>query len=117
VVGGEAMPTSIPKAFCRFNQRRPCRICGKPDWCVFVTEKVQSGLYSSASEMICEGLRLLKEQEELRRIRLQELKREISIGVKQLENGQGETYKSASALIDRVKAEAWKHRAAVIKGV
>jgi hypothetical protein len=53
---------------------------------------------------------LLKEQEELRRIRLQELKREISIGVKQLENGQGETYKSASALIDRLKAEGRKRR-------
>ena len=76
----------------------------------FVAEKVKSGLYSSASEVICEGLRLLKEQEELRRIRLQELKREISIGVKQLENGQGETYKSAIALIDHVKAEGRKRR-------
>jgi len=65
-----------------------------PELDEFVTEKVQSGHYSSASEVICDGLRLLKEQEELRRIRLQELKREISIGVQQLENGQGETYKS-----------------------
>jgi len=76
----------------------------------FVAEKVKSGLYSSASEVICEGLRLLEEQEELRRIRLQELKREISIGVKQLENGQGETYKSDIALIDHVKAEGRKRR-------
>ena len=52
-----------------------------------------------------------------RRIRLQELKREISIGVQQLENGQGETYKSATALIDHMKAEGRKRRAAVIKGV
>ncbi len=87
-----------------------------PELDEFVTEKAQCGLYSSASEMICEGLRLLTELEELRRIRLQELKPEISIGVKQLENGQGETYKSASALIDRVKAEGRRRRAAVIIG-
>jgi antitoxin ParD1/3/4 len=86
-----------------------------PELDEFVTEKVQSGLYSSASEVMCEGLRLLKEQEELRRIRLQELKLEISIGVKQLENGQGETYKSAAALIDHMKAEGRKRCARVIK--
>jgi hypothetical protein len=34
--GSGAMPTSISKVFCRVNRRRPCRICGKPDWCVFV---------------------------------------------------------------------------------
>jgi hypothetical protein len=26
------MPTSDSKVFCRVNRRRPCRICGKPDW-------------------------------------------------------------------------------------
>src|SRR5262245_3565252 len=29
------MPTSISKVFGRVNRRRPCRICGKPDWCSF----------------------------------------------------------------------------------
>ena len=87
-----------------------------PELDEFVAEKMQSGLYFSVSEVIYEGLRLLKEQEELRRIRLQELKREIYIGVQQLENGQGETFKSVSALIDHVKAEDRKRRAAVIKG-
>jgi hypothetical protein len=37
--------------------------------------------------------------------------------VKQLENGHDETYKSASALIDHVKAEGRKRRAVLIKGV
>jgi len=32
------MPTSDSKVFCRVNRRRPCRICGKPDWCVFVRD-------------------------------------------------------------------------------
>src|SRR5262245_3940823 len=32
------MPTSTSSAFGRVNRRRPCRICGKPDWCVFVRD-------------------------------------------------------------------------------
>jgi hypothetical protein len=30
------MPSSTSNVFCRVNRRRPCRICGKPDWCSFV---------------------------------------------------------------------------------
>jgi hypothetical protein len=30
-----AMPTSTSNIFCRVNRRRPCRICGKPDWCIY----------------------------------------------------------------------------------
>jgi hypothetical protein len=30
--GSGAMPTSTSKVFCRVDRRRPCRICGKPDW-------------------------------------------------------------------------------------
>src|SRR4030095_11086589 len=77
----------------------------------FVTKKVNSGDYASASEVVREGLRLLKEFEELKRVQLQELRREISIGVKQLDKGQGKTYKSAAALIEHVKAEGRKRRA------
>lgn len=32
----------------------------------FVSEKVESGLYNNASEVVREGLRLLKEQDEIR---------------------------------------------------
>lgn len=54
----------------------------------FVNEKVASGMYYSASEVIREGLRLLKEQEALRQMRLEELRREIAIGVEQADRGQ-----------------------------
>lgn len=40
----------------------------------FVQQKVASGLYYSASEVIREGLRLLKEREELQQVRLQEVR-------------------------------------------
>lgn len=32
----------------------------------FVERKIESGLYNNASEVICEGLRLLKEHDEIR---------------------------------------------------
>ena len=30
------MPTLTSTIFGRVNRRRPCRICGKPDWCAFL---------------------------------------------------------------------------------
>jgi len=53
-----------------------------------VLNKVKTGLYNSSSEVIREALRLLKEHDQLQEIKLKELKREIMIGVKQLERGE-----------------------------
>jgi len=53
-----------------------------------VQEKVESGLYHSASEVVREALRLLQEQDELRRLRREELKRQIMIGIEQLNEGR-----------------------------
>ena len=53
-----------------------------------VQEKVESGLYHSASEVIREALRLLLEQDELRRLRREELKRQIMVGIEQLNEGR-----------------------------
>ncbi len=47
----------------------------------YVQEKVSSGLYYSASEVIREGLRLLKEREQLQQMRLQELRQDIQAGL------------------------------------
>jgi antitoxin ParD1/3/4 len=54
----------------------------------FVNEKVASGMYYSASEVIREGLRLLKEQETLKAMRIEELKKEIAIGISQADQGR-----------------------------
>jgi putative addiction module CopG family antidote len=43
----------------------------------FVAELIASGLYQSQSEVIRDGLRLLKEREGLRKLKLEELQREI----------------------------------------
>lgn len=55
-----------------------------------VNQKVESGLYNSASEVIREGLRLLKEQDDLRRIRQEEVRREVLKGYEQSQRGQSQ---------------------------
>jgi antitoxin ParD1/3/4 len=47
----------------------------------YVSDKVATGLYHSASEVIREGLRLLKDQDALRELRLDELRRQIQLGI------------------------------------
>lgn len=54
----------------------------------YVTQKVRSGLYQTASEVIRDGLRLLREREELRGKRLVELRREIAVGLEQANQGK-----------------------------
>lgn len=53
-----------------------------------IAEKVDTGLYSSASEVIRDGLRMLFERDALREQQLAVLKREVAAGFQQLENGQ-----------------------------
>lgn len=68
-----------------------------------VNDKVATGLYTSASEVVREALRLFKEQDDIRSVTLQELKRDIAAGLDQLDRGQ-------SAVLDMaaVKAKARK---------
>lgn len=54
-----------------------------------VDEKVRTGRYHSASEVIREGLRLLQEKDELHLIRLHELRKQVADGLAQLDQGQG----------------------------
>ena len=55
---------------------------------LLVKTKVHSGLYNSASEVVREALRLLRERDELRELRLSELRKEIKIGTDQADNRQ-----------------------------
>jgi antitoxin ParD1/3/4 len=54
----------------------------------FIAELLKSGMYQSQSEVVREGLRLLKEREELKKLRLAELRKEIAIGSEQADRGE-----------------------------
>ncbi|HEX04493.1 MAG TPA: type II toxin-antitoxin system ParD family antitoxin [Bacteroidetes bacterium] len=54
----------------------------------FVKGKVASGDYASVSEVVRDGLRLLKEKELLLEARLQSLRGEVQKGIDQADNGE-----------------------------
>ena len=63
-----------------------------------VNDKVKSGNYNSASEVVREALlRLLKEQDELKRIR-----REVMKGVDEIRSGKGIVYNSTEELAEDI---------------
>ncbi len=74
-----------------------------PELEALIQEKVKSGLYHSASEVVRESLRLLHERDELRRSRLQELRKEIAIGIEQADRGE-----TTPLDVDAIKAQGRK---------
>ena len=54
-----------------------------------VRSKVSSGLYTSASEVVREALRLMEEQDRLRQAKLDELRRDVRKG---LDSGSSEPW-------------------------
>ena len=53
-----------------------------------VRSKVSSGLYTSASEVVREALRLMDEQDRIRQVKLDELRREVRKGLESGPSGQ-----------------------------
>jgi antitoxin ParD1/3/4 len=68
----------------------------------YVQEKVKSGMYYSASEVIREGLRLLQEKDEMHQFRLQQLRQDIQAG---LDSGE-----SIPLDMEAIKAKARQRR-------
>jgi antitoxin ParD1/3/4 len=68
-----------------------------------VREKVSSGRYTSASEVIREALRLMEEQDRLRAMKMEQLRREIREG---LESGRATSWN-----VEEIKREGRKQLA------
>ena len=68
-----------------------------------ILEKVESGLYTSASEVIREALRLMEEQDQLKKKRLAEVGRKIDRGVAQLDRGEGISSSQIRSKLRRTK--------------
>lgn len=67
-----------------------------------VNEKVESGLYQTASEVVREALRLLKERDHAR----EQLRGDVQVGFDALARGEGRTYDKASSrqLAEQIKS-------------
>ena len=83
---------------------KPMNISLNPHFEELVKGKVESGLYNSVSEVMREALRLLEERDQLRELRLMELRREIQKGI---DSGE-----STPLDIEEVKARGRKRLAA-----
>jgi len=74
-----------------------------------IRERVSSGEYVSASEVVRAALRLLDQQDELRRLKLDELRKEVLLGVAEAEAGEVEVLDNAA--IGDVKRRGRERRA------
>ncbi len=74
-----------------------------------VRSKVSSGLYTSASEVVREALRLMQEQDRLREVKVEELRREVRRG---LESGPSRDW-SATELKAKARAKRTSKSATV----
>ena len=74
-----------------------------------VNEKVESGLYQTASEVVREALRLLKERDQAR----EQLRADVQAGFEQLDRGEGRVYDRPSGrqLAARIKSRGRAARA------
>ena len=78
-----------------------------PELRSLVRDKVASGRYTSASEVVREGLRLLEERDELLALRRAALRRAVRLGLDELDVGR-----SAPLDVEAIRAEARRRRAA-----
>ncbi len=77
-----------------------------PQIIAWITEKVAQGMYGSSSEVIAEGIRLLKRQEEQRLAMAEDLRQEILVGAMQLDAGKALPF--AAAQVSDIKSEGRK---------
>lgn len=74
-----------------------------PELEALIQERVRSGRYTSASEVVREALRLLEDRDELRRVRLAELRSQVAAGLDSLDRGQA---LDGDAVIDDILDDA-----------
>lgn len=77
-----------------------------PDLEKYVQDKVRGGLYTSASEVIRESLRMMHSFEDIQKKRIKELDDSIAVAMQQIQRGQkvsgDESYKKMKAKIKKI---------------
>jgi antitoxin ParD1/3/4 len=66
----------------------------------FIAEKLESGGYQTASEVVREALRLFIEQDQIHKLKLEDLRHEVQKGIDSLGGGKGI---AASQVLKRLK--------------
>src|SRR6266481_809994 len=74
----------------------------------FVARKVASGSYRNASEVIREGLRVLREREKARKDAVDELRCQILVGIQQADRGKISPFNDAT--LRRIKTRGRQRR-------
>lgn len=59
-----------------------------PEFERLIQDRVKSGRYHSASEVVREALRLLQDRDEVRKLRLDEMRQRIAAGLASLDEGK-----------------------------
>ncbi|MBF0369752.1 MAG: type II toxin-antitoxin system ParD family antitoxin [Magnetococcales bacterium] len=72
----------------------------------FIKQRIHEGAFTSPSEIISEGLHLLMEREQEKAKELAWLRREIQIGLDQIERGETATLEEVIAGMDEMIAKA-----------
>jgi antitoxin ParD1/3/4 len=90
-----------------FEENFPMNVSLTRELDKFVAAKVASGRYTSASEVVREGLRLLEEQDHIRTVRLQEFNRELK---RRLESADRGNFVTADESLRRIRERSAQRR-------
>lgn len=63
-----------------------------PELREFLQTKMSTGQYASENDVVCEALTFLRERDQARAARLTELRRDIQIGLEQLDRGDSKPF-------------------------
>jgi antitoxin ParD1/3/4 len=76
----------------------------------FVAKQIESGTYQTASEVVREGLRLLRERDDLNGQKKEELRKALAVGIEQANQGRlGPLNAKETLAAVRKKREAQVH--------
>jgi len=81
-----------------------------PELETLVHNKVKTGRYNSASEVVREALRLFEERDRIREIQIQQLRKKIDEGWASLERGEGVDGEEFFRGLDREERELGRKR-------
>ncbi len=58
----------------------------------WVHERIETGIYLSASEIVQDALLLLREHDRLQQARIEKLRKHLTVGVTQFDRGEGQPF-------------------------